>query len=120
MIESVRFTAEERQQLIDMKRRTGLDAWNVLGRWSLLLSLSNEERVSLRPKGEVRTALEIDWDTFSGPMADHILAVLELRAGKVDPDSSPRDLVLAHLARGIAQLGQETASGRSLVSLLAL
>ncbi|WP_077953634.1 DndE family protein [Salmonella enterica] len=41
-IEHVRLSEKAKQQLITLKRRTGIDNWNVLCRWAFCLSLAEK------------------------------------------------------------------------------
>lgn len=64
-VDTIRLSQIDRDRLIRMKRLTGIESWNVICRWALLLGLDAR-------KGEVdedehgRGALEIKWDTFAG------------------------------------------------------
>ena len=117
-ISSIRFTDSERQCLVDLKRRTGIQAWNVLCRWAVCLSLGTDERVALRPDGERRDALEIDWETLAGSIADHLLVLAEERRGEKDPDTDLRTLLTAHFSRGVSQLHKSIVDEKGLLALV--
>lgn len=49
MIETVRVSEKAKVQLITLKRRTGIQNWNVLCRWALCSSLAE----SLNPQAKI-------------------------------------------------------------------
>jgi DNA sulfur modification protein DndE len=65
MIDSIRLTNTEKDLLIRIKRKTGIDSWNIICRWALLVGLS-QNTFSMRKTAEKRDAIEIKWDTFTG------------------------------------------------------
>lgn len=115
MIESVRISAAGKDQLITLKRRTGLKHWNELGRWALCRSLAEPTRP---PDVPIPTdgGLEIDWRTFAGRLADLYVDLLVQRciADGLDPDphTVQRQLLL-HLHRGIGYLAGDPALGKA-------
>ena len=76
-IESVRLTATERDLLLKIKRKTGIDSWNVLCRWGLALGLK-ENNPHLRTTHEKRDAIEIKWETFSGKQNEILIALVQM------------------------------------------
>jgi DNA sulfur modification protein DndE len=115
MIESVRISPAGKDQLVTLKRRTGLKHWNELGRWALCRSLAETTRppdVPIPTEG----GIEIEWRTFAGRLADLYLDLLCQRCvadGLVpDPATVQRQLLL-HLHRGIGYLAGDPALGRS-------
>src|SRR5205809_5828830 len=65
MVETVRVSKAAREQLITLKRRTGIENWNVLCRWALCVSLA--EPMCPRDTGAVTDgAIEMTWRTFAG------------------------------------------------------
>jgi len=113
MIETVRISPAAKDQLITLKRRTGLKHWNELGRWALCRSLAEPSRppdVPLKTEG----GIEIDWRTFVGRLADVYLDLICQRcvADGLDPDAATvnRQLHL-HLHRGIGYLAGERPAG---------
>lgn len=106
MITTVRVSQQAKEQLIALKRRTGIAHNNVLCRWALARSLVED---SSPPSTEIVTDsnIEIDWRTFGGSEADIYLGLLIQRARQereaVDKDSVEKQLRL-HLHRGIGYL----------------
>lgn len=111
MIETVRISPAAKDQLITLKRRTGLKHWNELGRWSLCRSLAEPTRppnVPIPTEG----GIEIEWRTFGGRAADLYLDLIRQRCvvDGLEPDEKTvqRQLLL-HLHRGIGyMLGDPT------------
>jgi DNA sulfur modification protein DndE len=75
-IESVRVTERARDQLLTLKRRTGIKNWNTLCRWAFCASLSDERDP---PEVHGRQDELMDWQTFGGPHSDVYLALLKSR-----------------------------------------
>lgn len=65
MIETVRLSEKGKSQLMQIKRRTGLENWNVICRWALCTSLAEQ---SVPPQEEIvlDSNVEMTWKTFSG------------------------------------------------------
>lgn len=106
MIETIRLSSRAKQQLSTLKKRTGLQHWNVLCRWAFCLSLSE----SSKPPHEVIPAdssVEMTWRTFTGRDDDVYWALLVARARCDGVDLSPSSLntyFRLHLHRGISFL----------------
>jgi len=115
MIETVRISPAAREQLITLKRRTGLRHWNELGRWALCRSLAEPMRT---PDVPIATegGIEIDWRTFAGRLADLYIDLLRQRciADGLSPDTPTvqRQLTL-HLHRGIGYLVGDPMLGKA-------
>lgn len=106
MIQKVRLSARAKQQLSNLKSRTGLQNWNVLCRWAFCLSLSEPSK----PPHEVVPAdssVDMDWSTFTGRDDDVYWALLIARAQRDGVDLSAASLntyFRLHLHRGISFL----------------
>lgn len=106
IIERVRISAAGKQQLSTLKRRTGVEHYNVICRHALCASLANATNVpaeALQYSGGV----EIDWKTFAGEAEATLTNLLVLRAVAEEGNSSPaavRMVLQAHLHRGLAYL----------------
>jgi len=80
-IDSVRLTATERDLLLKIKRKTGIDSWNVLCRWGLALGLK-ENNPHMRKPHAKRDAIEIKWETFAGKQSAIITSLVQLGFAK--------------------------------------
>ena len=91
MIERVKLTATAKQQLITLKRRTGIEHNNVLCRQAL----------------NFNGGLEIDWKVFAGDAADTYLNLLAVKAkqekGEVTQETI-RATLTSHVHRGLSLL----------------
>jgi DNA sulfur modification protein DndE len=81
MIEIVRLSEKAKFQLITLKRRTGIQNWNILCRWALCASLAEK---SEPPHEDIPTdsSIEMTWKTFTGGEEELYLALIQLRASK--------------------------------------
>jgi DNA sulfur modification protein DndE len=106
MIETVRVSRAARDQLITLKRRTGLTHWNELCRWALCRSLAEPTPPTDVPI-HLDDGVEMSWRTFSGPHGDLFLGLLRRRCGQdglpIDDTTVARYFRL-HLHRGIGYL----------------
>jgi DNA sulfur modification protein DndE len=106
-VDHVRVSANGREILIKIKRRTGLEHWNEICRVALCRSLANPTRPAKAVKsGE--SAVDMEWKTFAGDFGAEITSAIVLRASQDEIDLKSRDslaeYVKAHIERGIASL----------------
>lgn len=105
-LEHVRVSQQARDQLITLKRRTGVQHWNVLCRWAFCRSLA-EDAQPPAVRLVLDSNVEMSWRTFSGELGDVLWALLRVRC---HADGLPLDeetLALQfrlHLHRGIGYL----------------
>jgi len=74
-VETIRISAEAREKLIQLKRLTGIQHWNVLCRWGLCLSMQNSRHYCERKLGE-KSNIEMSWGTFAGEQSDVLIAIV--------------------------------------------
>ena len=111
-IDTVRVSRRAKDQLIKLKRVTGIQHWNVLCRWGFCLSLS-EPGVPPTTQIPLDSNVEMSWRVFGGRHADLYMALLKERlcrdALPIDPETVSQQFRL-HLHRGISYL----ADGRKI------
>ena len=106
MIETVKVSEKGRIQLITLKKRTGIQNWNVLCRWAFCLSLKEETPL---PNETIVTdsSVEMTWRTFTGGEESLYFNLLMYRATKdkikIEKDELNNYFKL-HLHRGISYL----------------
>ena len=108
-IRNIRISASGRDQLIRLKRFTGIQHWNVICRWALCRSLAEPTPPSPAPLGEMSN-IEMSWPVFAGPLGE--VFMLAMRQRLLDDQLGTDDEVLTaqfrlHLHRGIAYLAGE-------------
>lgn len=105
-IEHIRLSQQAKDQLIKLKRVTGIEHWNVLCRWALCLSLA-EQTVPPASKIPADSNVEMSWKVFGGRHADLYMALLRERCVRdglgTDPEIVAQQFRL-HLHRGISYL----------------
>jgi len=120
-IEHIRLSQQAREQLIRLKRHTGIEHWNVLCRWAFCRSLS-EPSVPPPAKHPADSNVEISWRVFGGRHSDLYLALLKERC-LTDGLGVGEDVLALqfrlHLHRGIAYLANDR-SIRGVAALTAL
>jgi DNA sulfur modification protein DndE len=105
-LERIRVSQRSRDTLVTLKRRTGIEHWNVLCRWAFLDSLANPNK-PVPAKNLPESNLEMHWDVFAGDLAGYLLATLIIRASKDGVKPAKLDMAeyfRSHLERGIMQL----------------
>ena len=105
-IEHIRLSQQAKDQLIKLKRLTGIEHWNVLCRWAFCVSLS-EQTVPPQSKIPADSNVEMSWKVFGGIHADLYDALMKERCARdglgTDPDTIAQQFRL-HLHRGISYL----------------
>lgn len=105
-IEHIRLSQHAKDQLIKLKRVTGIDHWNELCRWALCVSLA-EPSVPPATRIPADSNVEMSWRVFGGRYADLYLALLKERCVRDGLGASPDVLAQQfrlHLHRGISYL----------------
>jgi DNA sulfur modification protein DndE len=105
-LDNVRLSQPAKDQLVKLKRITGIKNWNVLCRWAFALSLQDPTPPLVR---EIVTDsnVEMTWKTFAGEYGDIYLGLLKQRC--LTDGEDPTDEVLSHtlavhIHRGIGHL----------------
>ncbi|WP_308115593.1 DNA sulfur modification protein DndE [Rhodococcus qingshengii] len=111
-VEHVRLSQSARDQLITLKRRTGIAHWNVLCRWALCRSLA-EPNVPPAVKLVTDSSVEMTWRVFAGNHGEVLWALVRFRSyrdGLPLDDESIASQFRLHLHRGIGYLLGDTRS----------
>ena len=105
-VEHIRLSRTARDQLVTLKRRTGIDHWNVLCRWAFCRSLA-EDAPPPAARLPADSNVEMTWKVFAGPYGDELWALLRQRCHRdglpLDDDTLATQFRL-HLHRGIGYL----------------
>lgn len=105
-LEQIKLAQAAKDQLVKLKRRTGLKNWNVLCRWGFCRSLAEPTRPSPIPI-PADSSVEMTWKVFGGPHADIYWGLLLHRCQEegleLDEETLNQQFRL-HLHRGIAYL----------------
>lgn len=105
-LEHIRVSKQAREQLIRLKRQTGVEHWNVLCRWAFCRSLA-EPSVPPPARIPADSNVELSWRVFGGRDHEVYLALLKercLRDGFGVADAALDEQFRLHLHRGIAYL----------------
>lgn len=105
-IEHIRLSQTARDQLVTLKRRTGIAHWNVLCRWAFCRSLA-EPAIPPTVKLNLDSNVEMSWRVFTGDHGDLYWALLKFRCHTDGLELDDETLVnqfRLHLHRGIGYL----------------
>ena len=113
-VETVRISKQGRDQLIKVRRQTGIENWNIICRWALCVSL-REPTPPAVPREKLDGGVEMTWKVFAGDEGEAFSALLLLRAEKDGFAGNSEGIgkcLRAHINRGLAYLssGKETKS----------
>jgi DNA sulfur modification protein DndE len=108
-LEHIKVSEKARDQLIKLKRVTGIQHWNVLCRWAFCVSLA-EPTIPSPNKVPADSSVDMTWKVFGGSYEEVYLGLLRQRCQRDGLGLS--DEVLAtqfrlHLHRGIAYLAAD-------------
>lgn len=109
IVEHIRLSKQAREQLIRLKRHTGIEHWNVLCRWAFCRSLA-EPTPPPPAKIPADSNVEMSWRVFGGRHSDLYLALLKARChrdGLALRDDELATQFRLHLHRGIAYLAND-------------
>jgi DNA sulfur modification protein DndE len=105
-IDNIRISQTARDQLITLKRRTGLANWNTLCRWAFCRSLA-EPAPPPSVQLTLDSSVEMSWRVFAGDHGDLYWGLLRYRChvdGLSLDDETLATQFRLHLHRGIGYL----------------
>ena len=105
-VEHIRLSQQAKDQLVKLKRVTGIEHWNVLCRWALCVSFA-EQSVPPLSKIPADSNVEMSWKVFGGRYADLYMVLLKERCILDGLGTDSETLALQfrlHLHRGISYL----------------
>lgn len=115
---SVRVNQQAKDQLIKLKRITGIKQWNVLCRWALCTSLADPTPPLVRSI-KADSNVEMSWRTFAGHLDVAFVALLRHRIATASEGFDDlTDALTAHLHRGIGQLSGSLQNGDDITTLV--
>lgn len=99
-IDIIRLSEKQKQHLINLKRRTGIENWNVLCRWALCASLSD---ATIPPKENIPSDsnVEMTWRTLAGSEHKIYEAILLFRYKEDKVQDPINDFIKKHISRGL-------------------
>lgn len=121
IVRQIRMSSQAKDRLSKLKGKTGIGNWNVLCRWALCYSLS-EDTIPTDLPVNMDSNLEMSWMTFAGEYYEIYEAIVKVWCRKMEIPTDHETVVKyfrLHLERGIAHLSG-TGFIRSLDDLLAL
>lgn len=120
-IEHIRLSQQAKEQLVKLKRVTGIEHWNILCRWALCVSFA-EGSIPPGRKIPADSNVEMSWKVFGGRYADVYMIMLKERCIQdglgIDADTLAQQF-RSHLHRGISYLAGNRDM-RSITDLISL
>ena len=106
ILENVYLSQKAKDQLIKLKRSTGIQYWNILARWGFCFSLADP---TIPPKVNLPSdhAVEMTWKVFGGEYHEIYTALLKERCVRDNIELTKENLseqFRLHIHRGIGQL----------------
>jgi DNA sulfur modification protein DndE len=99
-IDIIRLSEKQKQQLIILKRKTGIENWNVLCRWALCMSLADP---TVPPKEDIPSDsnIEMTWRTLCGEYDQTYKAIILFYKNNSKQNMSLIELIKIHISRGL-------------------
>jgi len=108
LIENVHLSQKAKDQLIKLKKITGIQNWNILCRWGFCQSLA-DKTIPAPIKLPNENAVEMTWRVFGGQYHEIFTALLKERMksdGQELDKANINHVFRLHLHRGIGQLSE--------------
>ncbi|MBE0471000.1 MAG: DNA sulfur modification protein DndE [Methyloprofundus sp.] len=104
-IDTIRLSEKQKQQLIRLKTKTGIENWNVLCRWAICLSFSDP---TTPPKEDIpsNSNIEMTWKTFTGEYHQIYQAIITMQHQEQMPEMPLIDFIKLHISRGLSALSK--------------
>lgn len=109
-VETIRLGKQARDQLMKIKRNTGIENWNIICRWALCVSL-REKTPPPVVKSATEDGVEMTWKVFSGEFANVYAALSKspsASGGGKGKSNETATLLHAHIHRGLGYLASGT------------
>ncbi|AFM64480.1 DNA sulfur modification protein DndE [Pseudomonas aeruginosa] len=104
MIDRVRLTAAAKNQLITIKKRTGIVHYNSICRHAMCISLSASSDLVVE-RLSFSEGLEIDWSVLTGGNEELYINIIKASLGKEDvSEELLKDMATAHIHRGLSYI----------------
>jgi len=106
LIDNIKLSNSSKEQLIKMKKITGVENWNILCRWAFCLSLSEKEDPKLL-KIPADSNVEMTWKTFAGEYSEFYYGLLMQRAINTRIEITKENMIKLlriHISRGLSYL----------------
>ena len=107
--DTLRLGKQSRDNLIKIKRITGIEHWNIICRWALLVSLREPTR-PVAPPETAEGGVEIAWKVFAGDLSNVLNSLLRMRLHN-DRNTTENEAAVAlraHVTRGLGYLASGT------------
>jgi DNA sulfur modification protein DndE len=111
MIETIKLSERAKNQLVTLKRKTGITNWNILCRWGFCVSLGEASIPPIEKNLKLNSSIEMSWKIFGGKHADLYFALLVQRCkqdGFKLTNKNLNEQFKLHLHRGIAYLANNS------------
>lgn len=111
-VETVRISKQGKDQLLKIRRQTGIEHWNTLCRWAFCASL-RETKIPTAYGEKIDGGVEMTWKVFSGEQSDIYAALIYIRARQDGFPSTPDGMascLRTHIHRGLGYLASGTTT----------
>ncbi|GGP23789.1 DNA sulfur modification protein DndE [Silvimonas iriomotensis] len=110
MIDRIRLSAAAKNQLANLKRRTGIEHYNTLCRHALCISLANP---TVPPKESINFngGIELDWRVFTSGQEVlywNLIIVRAVEDAQELGEESLRQVLAAHIHRGLSYMASKS------------
>ena len=100
IVKHFKLSQPEKERLIRMKSKTGIQNWNVLCRWALCWSLSEPSIPGgVDPLSD--SNVEMDWSTFAGEYSEIFEAIIRQRCLNDNLGEDEKTLAIMDIAKDV-------------------
>lgn len=102
-LETIRISQQGKDQLLKLRRNTGIEHWNVLCRWAFCVSLQDQKPPTAF-SDKLDGGVEMTWKVFAGEYTELYAGLIRQRARNDGWSGADEDLgqcFRAHLHRGL-------------------
>jgi len=109
-VDHLRISSLGKDQLIKLKRQTGIEHWNILCRWAFCVSLREKSHPPTIQAGS-ESGVEMSWKVFAGEYSDVFSGLILQRARHEGVELATEELsqcLRSHIHRGLGYLASGT------------
>ena len=109
MIDIIRISQRAKEQLIQLKRQTGITQWNVLCRWALCLSMADPTPIEDFDDA-ADSNVEMRWEVFAGDDEEIYWSLIVERCRQEDCSRQSKNILRftrQHIHRGISRMNAD-------------
>ena len=111
IVKQIKLSQKEKDKLIRIKAKTGIEAWNVICRWALCISIADKS-TPFGPDVPSDSNVEMSWGTFGGEYQELYDAVFRERCIEDGIENDPVQIAKQFRLHHFSAFRREMQSSR--------